>query len=154
MDVARVYDIPADLATGFEEFDYFDLFAATSPEALSRSPEHWARATMEGANRAGRFLAWQTVLRLRLRLADTADSIAGWQVIERTESSIVMSATSWCMTAHAVFHVAPDRVSFGVFVTYHRPAGRLIWGTMVSAVHRTLAPGFLAAGVRRVEVAA
>ena len=147
MDVARVHDIPADLATGFSRFDYFDLWTARTD--VEAAPEEWARATMEGSSRAGRFLAWQTVL--GLRMSHGPDTIAGWRIIERTDSSIVAETKGWFMTAHAVFHVAPGRVSFGVFVTYQRAVGKVIWGATVSAVHRALAPGFLAAGVRRVE---
>jgi hypothetical protein len=147
MDVRRVHDIPADLATGFDRVDYFDLWVAPTSEVAS--PEVWARATMEGSSRAGRFLAWQTVL--GLRLSDGPGTIAGWRILERTDSTIVCETRSWFMTAHAVFHVSPGQVRFGVFVTYERSVGRVIWGATMSAAHRALAPGFLAAGVRRVE---
>jgi hypothetical protein len=147
MSVQRVHDIPADLATGFDGYDYFDLWAATTPEAMSRTPEDWARATMEGSNRAGRFLAWQTVL--SLQLGKGQDTIAGWRIIERTDHSIVAEARSWFMTAHAVFHVSPGQVWYGVFVRYDRSIGRLLWGATMAAAHRALAPGFLAAGVHR-----
>ena len=146
MDVQRVYAIPADLATGFEAYDYFDLWLAPTDEIAT--PEVWARATMEGSSRAGRFLAWQTILALQLT---DRGAIAGWRIIECTDSSIVVEARSWFMTAHAVFHVSPGQVRFGVFVRYDRPVGRLLWGAGMSAVHRAASPGFLAAGVRRVE---
>lgn len=143
MDVERVHDIPGDLATGFAGYDYFDLWSATTE--VRKTPEHWARATMEGASRVGRFLAWQTILRLRL-----PGGIAGWRIIDRTDSSIVLEAVSWCMTAHAVFYVTPGKVLFGVFVRYDKPAARLIWA-VTAPVHRAAAPGLLAGGVRRVE---
>lgn len=149
MDVQRRRDIPADLPTGFERYDYFDLWTAGTTEAMSKPPEHWARATMEGSGRTGRFLAWETVL--SLQLADGPGTIAGWSIIERSDRSIVLAARSWFMTAHAVFHISPGQVWFGVFVTYGRSVGRLLWGATMSAVHRSLTPWFLRSGVERGE---
>lgn len=149
MDVRRVHDIPADLPTGFERYDYFDLWVAGTTGAMSQTPEHWAGATMEGASRVGRFLAWQTVL--GLRMAAGPGTVAGWRIIEHSDRSIVLETRSWFMTAHAVFHIAPGQVWFGLFVTYGRPVGKILWGATMSAVHRSLTPRFLWSGVERGE---
>lgn len=149
MKVTRRYDVPAALeaASGFDH-DYVDLFVANVPGADRTPPEQWARASMEGASRAGRFLAWQTVLALRLDLSPGPERITGWQITERTEDFIRVEAPSWHLSARMVFRTQPDEVQFATFIRYDRAISRAIWGAL-SAVHRTAAPGFLAGGVRR-----
>jgi hypothetical protein len=149
--VVRVHDIPASLRDlcPFEP-DYVDMFTSRAPGARQTPAEQWARAAMEGAAAPGRFLAWRVLCALRLQDGDGPEHIAGWRIADRGETWIRVEARSWFMTANIVFRTDEDRVLFGTFVRYDARVGRLIW-TPVSAGHRTVAPGFLAGGVRRVE---
>jgi hypothetical protein len=129
---------------------YLDLFVATVADAEASTPEQWARATMEGAHPAGRFLAWRLALALQLEQRPSAEHIAGWTITGRGDGWIRVQAHSWCMTPQIVFRVEPDQVWFATFMRYDRAAARWIWGA-VSAVHRRVAPDFLRGGVRRIR---
>jgi hypothetical protein len=149
--VRRRHDIPADISAAdpFDPPDYVDLFVASVAGARDAAPEEWARATMEGADPIGRFLAWQTVLGLRLARGAAADHIAGWRIAERTPDWIRVEASSWIMSAHIVFLVEADTVSFATSVRYDRRLAGVVWPA-VAVVHRAVAPGFLLGGVHRV----
>ena len=144
------HDVPAEIADLVPDADYVDLFVATAPGAAERSPEQWARAAIEGARWSGRYLAWELVLRLRLDLSPSPERIEGWQVVERGASWITLRASSWFMTAHMVFLVRDDLVTFATFVRYDRPVARRVW-TAVSVVHRAVAPDFLRGAVVRIR---
>ncbi|HVE97957.1 MAG TPA: hypothetical protein VNA12_02130 [Mycobacteriales bacterium] len=146
----QVHDVPRRIReAGPAEFDYVDLFVAAIPRGVSGTPEQWARATMEGASPVGRFLAWQSVLGLRLDKRPAPDRVVGWQIVDRREDSIRVEAQSWLITANMLFHVTADEVSFATFVRFHSAFAAGVWGA-VSVVHRAVAPDFLRSGVRRV----
>jgi hypothetical protein len=131
--------------------DYVDLFVATLRDASATSAEEWARAAMEGASPAGRFLAWRTLLSLRLESEKSPGYIAGWRIVDRAEHWISVEAKSWFMSANIVFSVDADRVNFATFVRYDvRLVAAMIWPA-VSVIHRAVAPDFLRAGVRRID---
>jgi hypothetical protein len=153
MSIAAVQEreIPAEISeVGMPAPDYVDLFTAPVRAGADASAEEWARTTMEGASPQGRFLAWQVLCGLRLATATSPDHIAGWRIVERGESWIRLEAQGSFMSANIVFRVDDGRVSFATFVRYERRVGALIWGT-VSPVHRAVAPGFVANGVRLME---
>jgi len=129
--------------------DYVDVFTAATSGAIDTSPEEWARSSMEGASPIGRFMAWQTVLGLRLELRRSPDYIAGWKIVDRGDSWIRLEASGWSMTANIIFHVEEGQVSFATLMRYDRRVAALIWAP-VSAVHRRLAPDFLGHGVKRI----
>jgi hypothetical protein len=149
--VLRRHDIPARVsaADAFDPPDYVDLFVARTTRARDASPEEWARAAMEGANPVGRFLAWQTVLGLRLA-GGGEGHIAGWRIAQQTDDWIRVEASSWFMTAHIVFLVDDDTVSFATSVRYDRPSVAGVVWPAVAVIHRAVAPGFLLGGVHRV----
>jgi hypothetical protein len=149
--VVRRHEIPTELraAAGLTE-DYVDLFVGTSPDAGEQSAEHWARATMEGASPVGRFLAWQTVLGLRLAAGPSGDHVAGWRIAARHKSWIRLEARSWFMTARIVFAVDGDEVAFATFIRYDRLPARAVWPA-VAVIHRAVAPDFVRGGIARVR---
>ena len=139
-------------------FNYGDVFTAAPGAAADSSPEQWARAAMEGASATGRFLAWRLLLRLRLEPHPWRPStaargaphyVAGWKIVDRGDNWIRLEARSRFLTANIVFQVDDARVSFATFVRHHR-LGALVW-TPLSAIHRSVAPDFLGAAVRRME---
>ena len=129
--------------------DYIDLFVAGT-HTFGASAEDWARAAVEGAPAAGRFLAWRVACALRLEREGLPGTIGGWRVVDRGEEWIRVEARSWFMTANMVFRVERERVLFATIVRYDHPAGRAIWGG-VSTVHRRVAPDFLRGAVVRMR---
>ncbi len=79
-----------------ESPDYVDVFTVASA-VTDKSPEQWARATVEGVSPWARFVVWRVLCGLRLRPQPSPDSLAGW-------------------------HVA-----FATFVRYDRPMAALVW---------------------------
>ena len=128
--------------------DYVDVFTATAGDAGDTSPEQWARIALERASAIGRFLAWQTILGLRLESGPSPDHVAGWKVVDRNDSWIRIEAKSWFMIAKIIFRVDEDEVSFTTLIRYDRPVARAVW-TPISAIHRRLAPDVLGTAVRR-----
>jgi hypothetical protein len=130
--------------------DYVDLFVASLREPIGATPEQFAREAIEGASALGRFLAWRAACSLRLEPAPSPGHIAGWKVDGRGEDWIRVLASSWFMTAHMVFVVAPSQASFATFIRYDRRIAAAIWG-LVSFGHRSVAPAFLGSAVGRVQ---
>jgi hypothetical protein len=148
--VVQQNDIPGWIRGLVTDPDYVDLFAAPVPDATNISPERWARAAIEEAPAAGRFLAWRVLCGLRLERQHSPTYIAGWKIADRGDNWIKLEASSSLMTANMTFQVEEGLVSFATFIRYDRPIARLVW-TPVSAIHRAVAPGFLHAAVRRVD---
>lgn len=146
-NAAQVHDVPDAVRALAEPHDYVDLFVAAARGASETTPEQWARATMEGAPAAGRFLAWQVICGLHLQPGP--DRIAGWRITGRGVDWIRVAADGRFMSAQIVFRVEATRVAFATFVHYDRQIAAPIWGA-ASVIHRTAAPNFLRGGVRRV----
>jgi hypothetical protein len=141
--------VPADLrALAGVRADYCDLFTADASAAPELSPEQWARAAVEQASPAGRFLAWRMLCHLRLAKEPSSAHIGGWRISARGDDWIRLEASSWFMTANMVFKAAHGRLLFATFVQYDAAVARAIW-TAVSAGHRAVAPDFLSGAVRR-----
>jgi hypothetical protein len=139
--------------SALERIDYVDLFTATAPDAKDRSPEQWARAAMEGASAAGRFIAWQVILGLRLERRPSPDHVAGWKIADRGDGWIRFEASSWFLTARIVCRVEDGHVSVATFLRYDRPVAALVWPAL-SGFHRRAMPGLLRHAVRRLNAAA
>jgi hypothetical protein len=133
--------------TTLARHDYVDLFTITTSAAEAGSPEQWARAGIEdAAGRAGQFV-WRILCGLRLERRSSPDHIAGWKIVARNDSSIVLEAASWFMTAQVVVQVCDGRLSVATFIRYDRAIGRLVWRPL-SAGHRAALPGLLRSAVR------
>lgn len=125
-----------------ESPDYVDLFIATANRATDKTPEQWARATVEGVHPWARFVAWRVLCGLRLEPRPSPDYLAGWRIADRGDGWIRMEASSWFMTAQIVFHVDEGHVSFATFVCYDKPMAALVWPA-VSIIHRRAVPELL-----------
>ena len=62
--------------------DYVDC-VAVARSVTDRSPEEWARATVEGVSPWGRFIAWRVLCGLRLESGSSPEFIAGWKIADR-----------------------------------------------------------------------
>jgi hypothetical protein len=127
--------------------DYVDLFSVPATGAPARSPEEWARATIEdSAGRRGQFV-WRAILGLRLDGRPSPDRIGGWRIAGRGADWLRVEASSWFLTAHLVVRVDDARVSVATFVRYDRPPAGLVWPPL-SAIHRRAMPGLLRSAAR------
>jgi hypothetical protein len=127
--------------------DYTDRFATTSKGV--HTAEAWARAAFEPASATdAKQLVWRRVLLLQLGPLDDAERVAGWEVIENTDSRMVLTAASWHLTGTLVFEVDPSGARITTRVTFRHPAGRLVWAA-VGPLHRRAVPRILAAARRR-----
>ena len=146
----QVRDVPESVRAVVPGHDYVDLFEVPAPGATGWTAEEWARIALENASAAGRFLAWQLTLGLRLDHRPSGERVVGWRIAERGERRLRLTASSWCMTADIVFLVDSDRLSVATFITYDRRIAELVWRP-VSARHRALMPRLLRATARRME---
>ena len=122
--------------------DYVDLFTVTAGAAADRSPEQWARAAVDdAAGLAGQFV-WRALLGLRLERRPSPDHVAGWKIVDRGDSWIVLEAASWSLTAQIVVQVGDGQVSVATFIRYDRPVAALVWPPL-SVGHRQAMPGLL-----------
>lgn len=122
--------------------DYVDLFTVTAGAAADGSPEQWARAGVDdAAGLAGQFV-WRVLLGLRLELRPSPDHVAGWKIVDRGDSWIVLEAASWFLSAQIVFQVGGGQVSVATFIRYDRPVAALVWPPL-SVGHRQAMPGLL-----------
>jgi hypothetical protein len=69
-----------------ESPDYVDLFIATANGATDKTPEQWARATVEGVHPWARFVAWRVLCGLRLEPRPSPEHLAGWKIADRGDS--------------------------------------------------------------------
>jgi hypothetical protein len=142
----NVPDAIRSLST-LESPDYVDVFTVASA-VTDKSPEPWARATVEGVSPWGRLVAWRVLCGLRLESWPSPEHLAGWKIADRGDGWIRMEASSWFMTAHIVFHVDEGRVSFATFIGYDQPIAALVW-PVVSIIHRRAVPDLLRYAVKR-----
>ena len=142
-DVTMRRDLPPAMQPhlGFVP-DYVDVFSVPATGARAPSPEQWARAAWEGADRRGRFLAWKVGLQLRMGSWTSPEFISGWTIADRGADWIRLESRSWCLTAHCLFYVSDDALSAATMLRYDRPVAQFIW-TPLSAIHRAAMPGVL-----------
>jgi hypothetical protein len=150
--IVRHYDLPdAVRRVGtMPHHDYVDVFSVATYLADDRSAERWARAVVDhAAGRKGQYV-WRVLLGLRLAKRTSPDHLAGWTIVHRERTGIVLEASSWFLTAQLVLCVGDGRVTVATFLRYDRPVARPYW-TSLSAVHRAAMPGLLRAAVHHVD---
>ncbi|MEO6511939.1 MAG: hypothetical protein ABIO16_13155 [Nocardioides sp.] len=101
---ARRIEPAAELAAeeGLADPGYASSFAAEVPDAGTRSPEQWARDTLEGAPRLLRWfvvIGWRAVLRLRLEPRGAAGTVLGWRIRTTTPDEISLEVGSSLIAA-------------------------------------------------------
>ena len=131
--------------------DYVSSFAVELPHADARSPEQWARATLEGAPRALRWFVvfgWRAVLRLRLEPGPAAGNVAGWTIHSNRSDAVTLEVHSSLVAARKVLQVSEDRLTLTTFVRYEGRRGRLLWSA-IAPVHHRIEPLLLTLAGRR-----
>lgn len=120
--------------------DYADHFSLSTDVRVT--PEQWARAMFgDVPSPAGTFI-WRVLLGLRLTRGPSPATVAGWRIGGRGADWIRLEAESWFLGANLVVHADGSHVALATFIRYRRPVGRVVW-TLLSSVHRRLAPGLL-----------
>jgi hypothetical protein len=132
---------------GLASPDYADLYTVTTREAMDKSPEDWARATLEETPTGRSAPSLWRLLGLRLGPRHSPDHVQGWKIADRGDNWIRLEAASWFMTAHGVLQVDEGRVSVALFLRYDRPMAALVWPP-VSIMHRRAVPAMLRQALR------
>lgn len=141
--VGRVRRSPlsADPAAGEQRFDFGCAYEVALAPGDTRSAEQWARAVWEEAPAPLRWvmlIGWRLVLRLRLGpLRHSPDHVLGWRITARDPGGIVCELDSRFLSASNVFRAADGRLTWSTFVTYDRPAARVIW-PLAAPLHRLI----------------
>lgn len=120
--------------------DYADHFTRTVETRAT--PEQYARAMFGDTPTTSEIFIWRGLLQLRLSPGESPDTVAGWQIVERSPEWIRLETRSHSLTVNLVVVVLPNELQLTTLVRYDRPLGQWMW-TPLSAVHRRLAPSVL-----------
>ena len=121
------------------EAEYADEFIASITDALSRSPEEWARQVLEGASwpmRAFLRIGWRYFLGFPL-VRDNA--VLGWPIVTISDNGIVLAQSSWLMGVVLEMRTSEAGLSWATRVDYRSPLARPAWA-VVRPIHRRYAP--------------
>jgi len=131
--------------------DYEDGFVVDIGFADARTPEQWARATLEDAPAARRrslLLGWSA---LGLRLGPPAGDghVLGWEIRRSSTDHVLLGLRSRLgMPAELLFARRRRTLFFATFVQHENAAVRAVWAKVIPA-HVTVVPELLAAASRR-----
>jgi hypothetical protein len=131
--------------------DYEDGFVVDIGSADERTPEQWARATLEDAPAARRrslLLGWSA---LGLRLGPTAGDghVLGWEIRRSTADHVLLGLGSRLgMPAELLFARRRRALFFATFVQHENAAVSAVWAKVIP-VHVRVVPQLLAAASRR-----
>jgi hypothetical protein len=146
----RLEPAETDAGDGLTDADYASSFAVDVDGADARSPEQWARGTLEGAPRILRWfvlIGWKAVLRLRLE-PRSAGTILGWGIRSRTADTVTLEVGSSLVTGRKVLKVEPDRLVLTTFVRFERTQGRVLW-SVIAPIHHLIEPLLLTLAAKR-----
>ncbi|HWA64863.1 MAG TPA: hypothetical protein VG899_00660 [Mycobacteriales bacterium] len=119
--------------------DYTDVFTAVALDALSRSPQDWARLVLEGASLPMRVflrVGWRWGLGFPLT---GTDSILGWPVVAELPGQVTLAQQSWLFGVALLMCTTDGELSWTTSVTYRSRISPVVWG-MVGPIHRRFAP--------------
>ena len=126
--------------------DYVDAFELTPLDAAGRSPERWARDSLERMPRPLGWLVlfgWRFVLGLKLGPRPSADHVLGWRRVRASPATALLEARSFLMTAHLLFRVEGTTFTWMTFVHHGNRASRVVW-VPVGLLHRRIVPYVIA----------
>lgn len=115
---------------GMRQPDFACTYVVALAPGDTRSSEQWARTVWEEAPAPLRLVmlaGWKLVLRLRLGPRHSPDHILGWRITARDPDRTECRLDSPFLSAGNVFRTSGGRLAWSTFVTYDRPAARLIW---------------------------
>lgn len=130
--------------SGAEAPDYRDAFEVSLDKPDARTAEQWARAALEHAPTAVRWvvlIAHRGVLRLRLGPMSSPEYVLGWKIPACQPDKIELATDGPVMRGLIVgYRISPTTTQIETLLYFHRrPLGRAIWA-VVGPVHRRVAP--------------
>lgn len=134
-------------------YDYADAFAITLRDNDTRPPEQLFRAALDDAPWVLRWVpvVHRHVLRFHLGRLSSPDHLFGWRIVRSDADVICLRADGPLLQGVIVGRrVPPSTAVFTTFVGYvRRTPARAVW-TLVSPVHRRVAPYLLQRGATAV----
>lgn len=132
----------------FDDADYVDAFKASTPNALGRPPETWARLVLEGAS-----LPTRTFLRVGWRFGlgfplVRRNSVLGWPVVAKATDWVVLQQQSWLFGVALIMRAIDGELTWATRVKYRSPLAPAAWW-VVGVIHRRFAPRALQRAVTR-----
>lgn len=123
------------------EPDYIDEFTLTTDTAATAV--EWATVMFErAADRPGRDLIFQTILRMDVGPDQAPGMIAGWRIRSESDSHVLLAAEGSLVDNRLLIRRRPSGVSLTTALHFRRRRGRMIWAC-ISWKHRSVAPGLL-----------
>ena len=117
--------------------DYADAFLVEIRSAPDRTPEQWARATLEQAPISVRtkLRSGWSAIGLKLDIGGCAQSVLGWQVRRSTPEFVLLGADSRIgMPGELLFQLQQRALLFATIVEQGNPFARAVWAA-VEPVH-------------------
>ncbi|MEO7371157.1 MAG: hypothetical protein ABIZ69_09850 [Ilumatobacteraceae bacterium] len=111
--------------------------------------EEWLRGVWEDAPRASRMflrVGWRFGLGLRLGPADPSH-VLGWHIDASTDQVVVVSATSFILSATNTLTVEDDLIRWQTDVSHGHVIGRLVWRA-AALVHQRFVPWSVRRAIR------
>jgi hypothetical protein len=146
---ARRCAVPAaEPLIGGSDFDYADSFEIRLRPTDSRSPEQAFRTALDRAPVIRMLVppVHRYVLGMRLGPLSSSEHLLGWKIVVSTAELVHLEAVSPLAHGHIVGRNTGETASFTTYLFYTRPAvARTIW-TLVSPLHRAVAPYLLQRG--------
>lgn len=130
---------------GMARIDYVDQFVLAPVSGSRATAEEWARALFGVTPSLSERFIWKVLLQLRLHRGRSRSTVAGWLIVRHGEDWVRLESASWALRVELVIRRTDASVSLTTFLRYDRAVGRLAW-TLLSTVHRRLAPGLLRDG--------
>jgi hypothetical protein len=137
----RVRQIPVPAAaralSTLSHIDYADAFLVEIRSARDRTPEQWARATLDQApiSMRTKLRSGWSAIGLKLDTGGSARSVLGWQVRRSTPEFVLLGADSRIgMPGELLFQLQQHALLFATFVEHANPIARAIWAA-VKPVH-------------------
>src|SRR5260370_41904735 len=151
--VAQVRQIalpPAARALGtLARIDYEDAFLVDAD--VDGTPEHWARAVLEGAPpdvRRSLRRGWRA-LGLKLGSPRSGRRVLGWEIRRSTQDFVLLAAGSRIgMPGELLFKREPRGLLFATFVQQRNPVARAVW-TRIAVKHQRVVRSLLTQAARR-----
>jgi hypothetical protein len=146
--VVRRRAVPAEEPLiGTDRYDYADTFEVRMPEPDARSAEEVARAALEQAPRAVRWIIHSVhryVVRFRLGPSSSRTHVIGWKIVSSQPEAIVLETASPLVRAVIVARRTDPTVAVATtYLFFARPtAARIVWA-VVGPLHRRIAPYLL-----------
>lgn len=119
--------------------DYSDMFTALTPDALSHTPQDWARRVLEGASLPMRIflqLGWHYGLGFP---PSHTNAVLGWPLVAESADSVTLEQQSWLFGVVLLMRTNDGELTWSTQVMYRSRLAPAVW-LVVGLIHRRFAP--------------